>query len=325
MSETFRAIVVTCLLSVGLGLYHHASTDPSNKATQREVAVTFDDLPVVGTRDIAAQQQITRNLLHSITAHKVPAIGFVNENKLLDDGVQDKRRVTLLQQWLDAGLDLGNHSFSHPDLHQIPLEAFLTDVVRGEEVTRRLLEKRGSNLRYFRHPFLHVGRDLETQRKLEAFLTSRGCRVAPVTIDNSDWIFASAYAKSSDKSDRRMMERIAAAYLPYMEEKFAYYEKQSMDLLGYEIRQVLLLHANALNADWFDELAKMIKRRGYRFIPLKQALEDKAYGSPDTYAGAGGISWLHRWALTQGKEREFFRGEPATPSFVMERAGVTAE
>ena len=104
--------------------------------------------------------------------------------------------------------------------------------------------------------------------------------MAPVTIDNSDWIFASAYAKSSDESDRRMMERIAAAYLPYMEEKFAYYEKQSMDLLGYEIRQVLLLHANALNADWFDELAK---RRGYRFIPLKQALEDKAYGSPDTH------------------------------------------
>jgi hypothetical protein len=122
-----------------------------------------------------------------------------------------------------------------------------------------------------------------------------------------------------------MMQRIASAYLPYMEEKFAYYEKQSKDLLGYEMRQVLLLHANALNADRFDELAKMIKRRGYRFIPLKQALEDKAYSSTDTYTGAGGISWLHRWALTQGRKREFFQGEPATPAFVMQQAGVTAE
>lgn len=210
-------------------------------------------------------------------------------------------------------------------MHRVPLEAFQADVIRGEEVTRRLLARRGGTLRYFRHPFLHAGRDLETQRKLEAFLASRGCRVAPVTIDNSDWIFASAYAKAADRTDLQMMKRIASAYLPYMEQKFAYYEKQSMDLLGYELKQVLLLHANALNADWFGELAKMMKRRGYGFIPLERALEDKAYSSPDTYTGAGGISWLHRWALTQGKQRDFFRGEPATPAFVMQQAGVTAE
>jgi len=318
-------VIVTCLLAVSLGFHHHASSDSSRPATRREVAVTFDDLPVVGTRDIAAQQEITRKLLRSITSNKVPAIGFVNENKLLDGGVQDERLVAMLQQWLDAGLELGNHSFSHPDLHQIPLETFQADVVRGEEVTRRLLTRRGRTLRYFRHPFLHAGRDLETQRKLEAFLASRGCRVAPVTIDNSDWIFASAYAKAADRTDRQMMKHIASAYLPYMEEKFAYYEKQSRDLLGYELKQVLLLHANALNAAWFGELAKMMKRRGYRFIPLEQALEDKAYRSADTYTGAGGISWLHRWALTQGKKSAFFRGEPATPAFVMQQAGVTAE
>jgi len=110
-----------------------------------------------------------------------------------------------------------------------------------------------------------------------------------------------------------------------MEQQLDYYEKQSRDLLGYEMRQVLLLHANALNADWFDGLAKMMKPRGYRFIPIKRALEDKAYSSIDTYTGPGGISWLHRWALTQGRKREFFQGEPATPAFVMQQAGVTAE
>jgi len=317
MLRDLGTVIITCLLAVTLGLHHHVSGDSLRQTTRREVAVTFDDLPVVGTRDITAQQQITRKLLRSITSNKIPAIGFVNENKLLDGSVQDQRRVALLQQWLDAGLELGNHSFSHPDLHGVPLEAFLTDVIRGEEVTRRLLNRRGKILRYFRHPFLHAGRDLETRKKLEAFLASRGYRVAPVTIDNSDWIFASAYAKAADRADRQMMERIASAYLPYIEEKFDYYEKQSRDLLGYEMKQVLLLHANALNADWFGELAMMMKRRGYGFIPIEQALEDKAYSSPDTYTGTGGISWLHRWALTQGRKREFFQGEPATPAFVI--------
>jgi hypothetical protein len=205
------------------------------------------------------------------------------------------------------------------------LEAFQADVARGEVVTRQLLSRKGKTLRYFRHPFLHTGRDLETQKQQAEFLASRGCRVAPVTIDNSDWIFASAYMKAVERADEEMMGRIASAYLPYMEKKFAYYERQSSGLLGYEMKQVLLLHVNALNADQFDELSTMMRRRGYRFISLEQALEDRAYSSPNTYTGAGGISWLHRWALTQGKPREFFRGEPATPAWVMKEAGVAAE
>ncbi len=145
MLRDLVAAIIACLLVASLGSYHHASSDSSRETPRREVSVTFDDLPVVGTRDIAAQQEITKKLLHSITSHKVPAIGFVNENKLLDGGVEDERRVTLLQQWLDAGLDLGNHSFSHPDLHTTPLETFQADVVRGEAVTRRLLDRTKEN------------------------------------------------------------------------------------------------------------------------------------------------------------------------------------
>lgn len=88
---------------------------------------------------------------------------------------------------------------------------------------------------------------------------------------------------------------------------------------------MLLLHANALNADHFDGLASMMRRRGYRFVSLERALEDPAYGSEDRYAGKGGITWLHRWALTRGVEPEFFDGEPRTPPFVLDEAGVESE
>ena len=48
--------------------------------------------------------------------------------------------------------------------------------------------------------------------------------------------------------------------------------------------------ANALNADYFDKLAQMIEKRGYKFISLDEALKDKAYTSPDAYAGPAGIT-----------------------------------
>ena len=295
-------------------------------ASSRLVAVTFDDLPVVSLRsDAASQARVTRKLLRAITTNRVPAIGFVNENKLLSASRNDERRVAFLQMWLDAGLELGNHTYSHPDLHTTPLDVFKQDVVRGEEVTRRLLQAKGRTLRYFRHPFLHTGKSLETKQKFEEFLKERGYRIAPVTIDNSEWIFARAYDNAMQRDDKQLMKRIGQSYISYMEQKFAYFEQQSLALLAYEMKQILLLHANPLNADYFSALAQMMKKRGYTFITLDEALTDRAYTSPDTYAGPGGITWIHRWAITAGKGDDFFKGEPRTPDFVLKEAGVTAE
>jgi hypothetical protein len=69
----------------------------------------------------------------------------------------------------------------------------------------------------------------------------------------------------------------------------------------------------------------MMKRRGYKFITLDEALTDKAYASPDTFKGRGGITWLHRWALTAGKRGAFFAGEPQTAAFVQKEAKITEQ
>ena len=39
-----------------------------------------------------------------------------------------------------------------------------------------------------------------------------------------------------------------------------------------------------------------------------------------TYVGGGGITWLHRWALTKRLPKTFFAGEPETPAWVAELA-----
>lgn len=64
----------------------------------------------------------------------------------------------------------------------------------------------------------------------------------------------------------------------------------------------------------------MLETRGYRFIPLDRALEDEAYQSADTFTGPGGITWIHRWALTKGVARTVYAGEPDVPPFVAEAA-----
>ncbi len=308
-----RTILILCLaLTQALPLAAQTST------RLREIAVTFDDLPLVIGRPatIEEHEKITTMLVDAITRHRIPAVGFVNEDKLHDGGRLVPRRAALLRQWTGAGLELGNHTFSHPDLHRVSAEAFRDNILRGDVVTREIMAETKRKPRFFRHPFLHTGRDTLTRREIMSFLDDHGYRVAPVTIDNSDYIFARAYDKAIAAGDTTLQRRVRDEYLGYMDRVLAYYERQSIALLGRNIPHVLLLHANTLNARTFEALATAYQKRGYRFVALDYALQDPAYALPDSYVGDAGITWIHRWALTQGRRGSAFAGEPIVPKWI---------
>ena len=284
-------------------------------SSQREVAVTFDDLPLQPPiRELESIVAITRELLTSLTDNGVSAVGFVNEGRLYDEGKANDACIAILRMWLDAGHDLGNHTLSHCDLNNSPLPAYFDDIVEGELITKDLLRERGLSMTYFRHPYLHTGVDANTKRSVEDFLFARGYEIAPVTIASQEWAFALVYDEAKRRGDRRVMQRAGKAYVPYMEEIFKHAETVSIELFGYEIKQVLLLHASALNADYFNQLALMIKKRGYNFISLPQALEDEAFIVPNSYVGPAGLSWFYRWAV--GMEKDL-SAAPPEPEFVM--------
>lgn len=317
MSKTVSSILLAAVLLVVQAGLVFAQVD-------RRVAVTFDDLPVVAASsdDVETHRKITLRLLHALAEREISAIGFVNEGKFTKNGIVDDNSVDLLRLSLAAGFDLGNHSFSHPDLHKTSLSDFQEDVLQGELITRALLAERGRTPRYFRHPYLHTGLDLDTKQGLESFLDKRNYRVAPVTIDNSDWIYARAYALVMRSGDKVSAEKVGKEYVDYMLTVIDFYESQSEILFNRNMAHILLVHANELNSDWFGVLADSIADRDYEFISLDEALQDAAYTSPDTYTGPGGITWLHRWAITRGVDRKMFRGEPEPPAHILKLAQI---
>lgn len=275
------------------------SSAPAQNAspTPLEIAVTFDDLPAV-EGELANIQRLTKKLLAAIRTSQVPAIGFVNEGKLFVYGEIDPR-TALLREWLDSGLQLGNHTYSHINIGQVPFDTYAEDLIRGETVTRMLLAERGQKLRYFRHTQLRTGPTEEYRAQLNSLLERRGYVTAPVTIDNNDYIFARAYARATARSDKSAKQRLAKEYLVYMEKVVAHFEDLSRTFLGRPMKHTLLLHANDLNADHFPALARMLRNRGYKFISLDEALTDPAYRLPEAQSPRG-ISWLHRWMLAKG-------------------------
>jgi peptidoglycan-N-acetylglucosamine deacetylase len=279
----------------------------------REVAITIDDLPVAQSGAAACEYErltdLTRRLLEPIRAGHVPVTAFVIGTNCTALTFEQRRAV--LRQWQQAGAELGNHTWSHRNLDTMTLADYEADILRGDRELKRVLGVR--RIRYFRWPMLHAGEDTATKEGLERFLREQGYREAPVTFDNSDWMFAYVYAAALRAGDTALAERARLAYIPYMESVVEFFERRGAAVVGREFPQILLMHANALNARMLPDLLAMFRKRGYRFVSLAKALRDPAYRLPNRYASGNGISWIHRWSMTKGMPNQ---GEPDEPEWL---------
>jgi peptidoglycan/xylan/chitin deacetylase (PgdA/CDA1 family) len=284
-------------------------------AAMRHIVITFDDLPGVSQRStVASLDEINARLLATLRIERVPVVGFVNERSVDVEGERDAR-TAILKRWLDARMELGNHTYSHPDLNSMSADEYQVDILQGELVTRKLLTERGQTLRWFRHPFTHTGPTAEIKAQIDGFLGAHGYKVAPFTIEAADYAFAAVYERATLQTDETS-DKVMAAYLTMTDERMAFYESLATDTFGREIPQVLLMHLNLLNADAMPELLRRLKARGYSWISLSDALRDEAYNTRDGYVGPSGPSWLHRWRVTLGKP-DRLRDEPDPPEWVM--------
>src|SRR4029450_5793185 len=185
--ELWLTLLMLCLPAAclgNIGARSLAASSPQSKA----IAITIDDLPLNGPRiELDRLQKMTSKILSATQKDQIPVVGFVNESLLYVPDETDAR-IALLKDWSDAGVELGNHTFSHLGFKGTSLKDYQEDFIRGETVTRMLMQQKGQKIRYFRHPFLQMGPTREIEKSFESFIAERGCQIAPVTIDTMDWM-----------------------------------------------------------------------------------------------------------------------------------------
>jgi peptidoglycan/xylan/chitin deacetylase (PgdA/CDA1 family) len=283
------------------------------QAPARAVALTFDDLPGPGRFRCDAGQilEVGRRMISTLAAAKAPSAVFVTTNNICDE-IRDSMLGRVVRLWQEVGAEVGNHGHRHLDLSRVPLNQYLADIGLADSLLRHQGHIRP---RFFRHNFLHAGPDTAAANGLDRWLERHGYIVAPVTIDNNEWIYAGAYTWAVVQGDTARMRRLVPAYLEHINQTFAFAESVSVRVVGEEIPQVLLLHANDINGDHLGEVLRLIQRRGYRFISLEEALRHPAYRRPSYYVGTNGISWLLRWSADPAVWRMEL---PAVPAWVQQ-------
>lgn len=278
-----------------------ASEAPAAVPAAFDLAVTIDDIPWNGARHAPAQQIVrgTEAILAALERHRVRATGFVICDEL-------SRAPRVLDLWRRAGHELGNHTADHLDLNGAAPEAWAASVRRCHD---RLARRIGAPPRFFRYPYLREGDKPERQRAARELLATLAVRNAPVSVDNSEWVLAEAYAGAARRGDGAKMTRLADLYVEHMRRAVTHARDVGRDRFGREVRHVLLLHANRLNADHLDRLLETLARDGARFVPLETALADPIYAERDDYVGDRGLSWLYRVAPAQPERWAWDRAE----------------
>jgi peptidoglycan/xylan/chitin deacetylase (PgdA/CDA1 family) len=292
MRHAAAALAVAALLALGAG-----------RARAEPVALTFDDLPQLALTDDAAYARVlTDRLLAGLRRDRLPAIGFVVGSKL--EGGERPARLALLEAWLKAGRPLGNHTYDHISLNRTPLAEYIAGAQKDDDLLRALMAGHHETPRWFRHPYLETGATAEAVDGFGAWLKARGYRVAPVTIENSDWMFAYPYDEAVMKGDRAAARRIRLEYLDYTAKCVVWYRAAALGLLGRRPALIFLLHASRLNADAIDDLARVLRHNGLQPVSLEQAMRDPAYAAPDP-PDTQGEEWLSRWSQRLHKRLPF--------------------
>lgn len=236
-------------------------------AQVREIAITIDDLPFVGTThnkpgNLRRERERFQLIMQSLIDHNVPAIGFVVS------GTIEKDQWSLLEEFHDAGFEIGNHTHTHLNLNRTNAERYIENVAQADKVLAPLM----STPKYFRYPYLAEGKG-DTKQQVRNYLEENQYIVAPVTIDSKDFQFNAQLLNIHWRHRDKHLNRIKRQYLNYI---WRQTERAERKANGKPVKQILLIHANLINSHCLGDIIQMYKDKGYQFISLSEALADNA-------------------------------------------------
>ena len=240
-------------------------------AQDREIAITIDDLPFVGTNsqekgNLGRSQNRFMNILQALKDQQVPATGFVIAGSIGTGQWQ------LLEAFREAGFGLGNHTYTHANLNRMTSEKYIEEIAHADNVLAPLL----TSPKYFRYPYLAEGKG-EKKQEVQAYLQGQQYVVAPVTIDSKDYEFNERLLRISWRVREQHYNQMKQQYLNYIWKQTLRAEKNDH---GKPSKQILLMHANLLNSLFLNDVIQMYKNNGYVFITLDDALAPQS--KPET-------------------------------------------
>jgi len=246
------------------------------------LAITIDDFNLADTpllagleRDVAIRKALSR--------HGVKAAGFV-AGKYVDTD----RSPRVLAAWSEEGHVLGNHSFSHDYYGGKDPAGAMADILKCE----LLLTPYAGFRKLFRYPYLAEGRTAAGRDALRVLLRDHGYRIAPVTIDTSDWYVDSRLTARLAANPHADLEPYRQYWLDHIWDRAKFYDGLAQAVFGHSLDHTILLHHRLTTGLFLDDGLTMFRERGWRLVDAATALAEPDLGrSYDTLPAGQSLVW----------------------------------
>ena len=275
------------------------------------VALTIDDLPDHGPIPPGSSRiEIATRIIAALQRAKSPPVyGFINAKQLQ----QKPEDAEVLKRWRAAGFPLGNHAFSHMDLHANSADAFVQDVAANEPALRTLMGD--ADWHWFRYPYLREGDTPDKYKAVRAFLGGQNYRVAQVTLSFDDYAYNEPYARCLAKNDAQGIAWLEKSYLARADESLTTGRAAAWTLFGRDIKHIMLLHIGGFETVMLPRLLDLLEERGFTLTTLEDASSDEAYRTEPAGQSWNG-TFLEQLLKAKGGPR------PAADNFMQEVAAV---
>ncbi|GAB00619.1 MULTISPECIES: polysaccharide deacetylase family protein [Acinetobacter] len=234
----------------------------------KQLALSFDD----GVNpDLNSQAvQINQQILQQLKQHQLKSIIYPSVIK-----IGDYAGLQLVAEWGKQGHQIGNHSELHLNLNKdhISSQQYIAGIQRAEQVFRPLT---GWTARY-RFPFLKEGNTLEKRDRVAAYLKQHHYQSGAVSIDASDWFYNQKYIAYQKQGQTQYLKKLKQAYIAHLLDRAAYYDQLAIETLSYSPKHVLLLHVNAINAAFLNDVIQTFQAHDWQLIDSEQAYSDALY------------------------------------------------
>ncbi len=311
MKRSFLTWGIAAVLSVvsmnaAAAPWQRAAKAPPRLKRHPTVALTFDDLPAAGglPGDETRAGIISRLAGELKAGHLEGAYGFVNAADLEDDpDVQEA-----LRDWVSAGMNIGNHTWSHPSLTSVTAQAFERDIARDEPALRQYAE--GRDWHWFRYPNLEEGDTLRKRDDVRAWLHHHGYRIAEVTLTIQDDDWSDPYNRCRAKGDAAGIAWLKQSYLANAAEFIRLGREEERIAFGHEIPNVMLLHATDFTTRMLPTLLDQLRQEGFQFASLKKVERNRAYSMDPHAALADGGPLPNQFLNSRHLKYPLFQPEP---------------
>ncbi|KTD08991.1 polysaccharide deacetylase domain-containing protein [Legionella gratiana] len=238
-------------------------SDKPHSAPKKLLSITIDDLPFVGEyRNFHLNMMI-----ETMTKEQVPATGFIIASEVR------KNNWDILRKFRDAGFGLGNHTLSHANLNKMDAEEYIYEIQKADKILLPVL----TEPKYFRYPYLAMSSGRKKEDIL-CYLAQKNYHVAPITIDSKDFVFNQRLLSVPEINRRAYLDELKPFYLDFIWQQTLRAEEHNQFHHNNDQAQILLIHANLLNAYVLPDIIHLYQQKGYAFVSLENAL--KTFKSP---------------------------------------------